>query len=89
MKSDTQSVYLFKPATCCYHVQGVFTSLYGGVGGGLGGLFGGLVYGAYGAASVFQMGLGVILVGWLVCTICQLTAACICRKPNTEHNVHV
>lgn len=71
----------------CNLMQGVFTSLYGGVGGGLGGLFGGLVYGAYGAASVFQIGLGVILVGWVLCTICQVMAACICRRPNPEQSV--
>ncbi|DBA66577.1 TPA: hypothetical protein ACH3X2_002234 [Trebouxia sp. C0005] len=59
-------------------VQGVFTSLYGGVGGGLGGLFGGFVYSIYGAAAVFQIGLLVIVAGWIACTICQLVAGCVC-----------
>lgn len=68
-------------------MQGVFTSLYGGVGGGLGGLFGGLVYGAYGAAAVFQLGLVVILVGWVLCTICQIVAFCVCRQPQAGNSV--
>ena len=63
---------------------GFFTGVDGGGGGGLGGLFGGLVYGAYGAASVFQIGLGVILVGWVLCIICQLVAACVCRQPQAS-----
>ena len=61
---------------CC--LQGVFTSLNGGVGGGLGGLFGGFIYSTYGAASVFQIGLIVISVGWLLCIICQAVARCVC-----------
>lgn len=60
-------------------LQGVFTSLYGGVGGGLGGLLGGYVYSTYGAAAVFQVGLIVISVGWILCTICQVIASCMCR----------
>lgn len=62
-------------------MQGVFTSLYGGVGGGLGGLFGGFVYSTYGAAAVFQMGLIVISGGWILCTICQAVAQCVCTAP--------
>lgn len=61
-------------------VQGVFTSLYGGVGGGLGGLFGGFVYSTYGAAAVFQIGLLVIVAGWIACTVCQLVAGCVCKS---------
>ena len=65
--------------------QGVFTSLYGGVGGGLGGLFGGFVYSTYGAAAVFQIGLLVTVVGWILCTICQAVAGCVCRlTPNNN-----
>lgn len=60
-------------------LQGVFTSLNGGVGGGLGGLLGGFVYSTYGAAAVFQVGLIVISVGWILCTICQAIASCMCR----------
>lgn len=73
-------------AFVCF-VQGVFTSLYGGVGGGLGGLFGGLVYSTYGAAAVFQIGFLVIIAGWVLCTICQIAAACICAKPQPEQIV--
>ena len=65
-------------------VQGVFTSLYGGVGGGLGGLFGGFVYSTYGAAAVFQMGLLVISIGWVLCTICQAVAQCVCSTPSPD-----
>lgn len=65
-------------------MQGVFTSLYGGVGGGLGGLFGGFVYSTYGAAAVFQMGLIVISVGWVLCTICQAVAQCVCSTASPD-----
>ena len=65
-------------------MQGVFTSLYGGVGGGLGGLFGGFVYSMYGAAAVFQMGLIVISVGWILCTVCQAVAQCICTTHSAD-----
>ena len=67
-------------------VQGVFTSLYGGVGGGLGGLFGGFVYSTYGAAAVFQMGLIVISVGWVLCTVCQAVAHCVCTTPSADND---
>ena len=65
-------------------LQGVFTSLYGGVGGGLGGLLGGFVYSTYGAAAVFQVGLIVISVGWVLCTVCQAVATCVCRTPTED-----
>ena len=75
--------------TSALFLQGVFTSLYGGVGGGLGGLFGGFVYSTYGAAAVFQMGLIVIFVGWVLCTICQAVALCVCTTPAADgHDAH-
>ena len=86
LMNDTTSMRHRSRKRWC-HVQGVFTSLYGGVGGGLGGLFGGLVYGAYGAAAVFQIGLVVMLVGWVLCTICQIVAACVCQQPQPGNSV--
>ena len=71
-----QPVQDLQSGTCA--LQGVFTSLYGGVGGGLGGLFGGFIYSTYGAAAVFQIGLLVIVAGWIACTVCQLVAGCVC-----------
>ena len=75
-KSAAATASRLEGGTCA--LQGVFTSLYGGVGGGLGGLFGGFVYSTYGAAAVFQIGLLVIVAGWIACTICQLVAGCVC-----------
>src|SRR5947209_2278521 len=66
----------------CYHaaqsyvtgVQGIFASLYGGLGTGLGGLFGGFLYHKHGAAAVFRWAFVAVAAAWVVCTMCRVLA---------------